>query len=75
MRDIPYRLMMKFDERHFVCMEKKQSVGYCLMFLALICPSSDSTIPDPDCFRMAREHAWDLIEQKFVFINLGMSHN
>jgi hypothetical protein len=56
-------------------MEKKQSVGYCLMFLALICPSSDSTIPDPDCFRMAREHAWDLIEQKFVFINLGMSHN
>lgn len=34
--------------------------------LALICPSNDSTKPDPDCFRMARDHIWTLIEQKFV---------
>ena len=33
--------------------------------LALIYPSSDSTKPDPDCFRMAREHILKLIEQKF----------
>jgi len=31
--------------------------------LSLICPSGNSKIPDPDCFRMAREHAWELIEQ------------
>jgi hypothetical protein len=41
---------------------------FCLLFLALICPSSNNTIPDPDCFRIAREYAWELIEQKFVFI-------
>ncbi|UJR15575.1 hypothetical protein I4U23_002513 [Adineta vaga] len=31
--------------------------------LSLICPSSNSTTTDPDCFRMAREYAWNLIEQ------------
>src|SRR5689334_4147151 len=35
------------------------------ILLALICPSSNSAIPDPDCFRMAREYAWEFIEQKF----------
>ena len=25
------------------------------LFIALICPFNDSTKPDPDCFRMARE--------------------
>ncbi len=39
-----------------------------VLFLVLICPSSNSTIPDPDCFRMAREYAWNLIEQTFVLI-------
>jgi hypothetical protein len=50
-----------------------KSILFCIIFIlsyylsiALICPSNNSTIPDPDCFRMAREHIWELIEQKFV---------
>ncbi|CAF0993133.1 unnamed protein product [Adineta steineri] len=31
--------------------------------LSLICPSNNSTTPDPHCFRTAREYAWSLIEQ------------
>lgn len=37
-----------------------------ILFSALICPANDCAIPDPDCFRIAREFAWDFIEQKFV---------
>ncbi|CAF3550726.1 unnamed protein product [Rotaria socialis] len=31
--------------------------------LSLICPSSNSTIPDPNCFQMAREQTWKSIEE------------
>lgn len=31
--------------------------------LSLICPVNNSTIPDLDCFRLARESVWELIEQ------------
>ncbi|CAF3042960.1 unnamed protein product [Rotaria sp. Silwood2] len=31
--------------------------------LSLICPSSNSTKSDPNCFQMAREYAWRLIEE------------
>ncbi|CAF1101262.1 unnamed protein product [Rotaria sordida] len=31
--------------------------------LSLICPSSNSTKSDPDCFQMAREYVWKLIEE------------
>ena len=36
------------------------------VLLALICPSSDITETDSDCFRMGREFVWNLIEQKFA---------
>jgi hypothetical protein len=42
--------------------------NFIFLFLALICPSGNNTIPDPDCFRIAREYAWELIEQKFVLL-------
>ena len=35
-------------------------------FLALICPSNESNIPDMDCFRLARDYIWQLIEQEWI---------
>jgi hypothetical protein len=56
--------MMKFDEQLYVNFFLLAKFKFDFS-IALICPSSDSTKPDPDCFRMAREHIWELIEQRF----------
>ena len=39
------------------------------IIIALICPIDDSTKPDHDCFRMARDHIWQIIEQKLFILN------
>lgn len=70
---------MKFDEQHFV-----RRMFFLLFYsvlittiicLALICPANNSTIPDVDCFRLAKEFVWDLIEQKFVEMNRIKNEN
>ncbi|CAF0779941.1 unnamed protein product [Adineta steineri] len=41
--------------------------------LLLICPSNNNNKPDSNCFHMAREHIWELIEQNAYPIYLESS--
>ena len=68
MQNISLQSMTKFDEQLYVNDFYSHDVKHISVFVVLICPSDESSQPDPNCFRMAREYIWQLIERRFFLL-------